>query len=229
MIKLVNANFLRSATNIKNTPPPQCTEIAFLGRSNVGKSTLINTILKKPLAKSSSTPGKTQLINFFQTQWDIKGLLDLEQDSKQDSAQNLKNTQSSKIMPLSFIDLPGFGYAKVSKEIKKSWQKHLLEFIVQRKSIKLFLYLIDSRHTNMPLDNQVKQLLQSICQNDQSVMFIYTKVDKLTQNQIGKLKQQLDLVHCPYAFTSTISKSKFVTPLDILTTNIIKKALGYGI
>ena len=107
-MKIIDAQFLTSATSIKESPSPDITEVAFLGRSNVGKSSLLNSLTnRKSLAKSSSTPGKTKLINFF----DIK----------------FKNEEDN-IFKARFVDLPGFGYAKVSKSLKEDWEKHLTDF-----------------------------------------------------------------------------------------------------
>lgn len=116
MITLVQSRFLTSAQSFDQAPPPLHSEIAFVGRSNVGKSTLLNSLLAKKLAKSSQTPGKTQLINYFESIW------------------RLNDSQ----ITLYFVDLPGFGYAKVSKETKQKWERNLLEFLQKRSNIKLF-------------------------------------------------------------------------------------------
>ena len=110
MVQVLESRFLSSASSIDNAPSPSTTEIVCLGRSNVGKSTFINALLNKPLAKSSATPGKTQLINFFYSLWAMR----------------------NEHIPLTLIDLPGFGYAKVSKSLKNEWQKHLLRSSVLR-------------------------------------------------------------------------------------------------
>ena len=114
---LSKASFFVSAQNLSQCPPPLLSEIAFLGRSNVGKSTFINLLCnQKNLAKSSQTPGKTQLINFFITHW--------KQKSTQETSQ------------IYLVDLPGFGYAKVSKTQKKLWDKNLVEFLQKRDNIR---------------------------------------------------------------------------------------------
>jgi GTP-binding protein len=171
-MKVVEANFLTSAQSIKDSPSPDVAEIAFLGRSNVGKSSLLNSLAKrKNLAKSSSTPGKTQLINYF----DIK----FKNDEKQ---------------PLyfyaRFVDLPGFGYAKVSKSIKKDWHTNLTQFLECRSSLQIFVHLIDARHTNLDIDKSVNEFLNHIKKGDQLIINVYTKIDKLKQNDLGKLKME---------------------------------------
>ncbi|PAF47646.1 YihA family ribosome biogenesis GTP-binding protein [Helicobacter sp. 12S02232-10] len=164
MIVVKDAKFLTSATKLADCPHPDLMEVVFLGRSNVGKSTFINLILGKNLAKSSSTPGKTQLINFFTSIWERK-----EPDSQ--------------IISFRFVDLPGFGYAKVSKEIKKKWEDNLWEFLSKRVSVKLFVHLIDARHTELEIDNYVNEALENILRNDQRILNIYTKFDKLNKSQ----------------------------------------------
>lgn len=163
---ILNAKFLVSASKIDNTPEPICTEIAFLGRSNVGKSSLINTLCKnKNLAKSSSTPGKTQLINFFEL--------------------NCKRQEEK--FKLIFIDLPGFGYAKVSKKTKEIWNKNLDEFLKERTSIKLFIHLVDARHEKLDIDLNLDEYLNSFLRADQKKITVFTKCDKLNQSQKTKL------------------------------------------
>jgi GTP-binding protein len=161
------ATFLVSATSLKNTPPPMVTEVVFVGRSNVGKSSLLNSLTnRKSLAKSSSTPGKTRLINFF----------------------DLKVAMNEQDYTLRFVDLPGFGYAKVSKSMKEEWEKSLTDFLLQRDSIRLFIQLIDARHENLQNDLEVTAFLNSIKRDDQMIFTVFTKVDKLKQNDQAKLR-----------------------------------------
>ncbi len=169
MVRIIDAQFIVSAPSIKLALPADMSEIAVMGRSNVGKSSFINSLTnRKNLAKSSQTPGKTRLINFF----DIKFLCQEER------------------MMARLVDLPGFGYAKVSKSEKKQWQKSLTEFITDRSSIRLFVHLLDARHTNMPIDQDVREYLQSIKRGDQEILEIFTKADKLNQKELSALRRK---------------------------------------
>ncbi len=169
MLKLIDASFVVSAQNISQALPPDLSEVAIMGRSNVGKSSFINSLTnRKNLAKSSSTPGKTRLINFFDIKYDCDG----------------------ERMVARVVDLPGFGYAKVSKSEKAAWQKSLNEFITNRSSIRVFVHLIDARHPKMPIDQDVREYLESIKRADQQIIEIMTKADKLNQKEKSALKRE---------------------------------------
>lgn len=143
-------------------------EVVFLGRSNVGKSSTLNTLTqRKNLAKSSSTPGKTQLINFFETRY----------------------LYDEKSYHVRFVDLPGFGYAKVSKTLKEVWQKNLVNFIQNRISIRLFIHLRDARHPKAMIDNDVQKYIDDFIRPDQKYLTVFTKIDKLNQKERNKLKR----------------------------------------
>lgn len=178
MIHIASAEFLTSARNLNESPIDDCMEVAFLGRSNVGKSSLINALTcRKQLAKSSSMPGKTQLINFFKITYE--------------------NNDKEKFF-LRFVDLPGFGYAKVSKTKKDDWQKNLSDFLEKRVSIRAFVHLVDSRHHELEIDKTVSTYLQSICRKDQEILTFYTKSDKLNQKETHQILSKKDaiLVSC---------------------------------
>lgn len=171
-LKIVNAEFMTSAQKLDDSPSPDKAEIAFLGRSNVGKSSLLNSLTKrKSLAKSSSTPGKTQLINYFDVTF-------------KDYASECDNYYAR------FVDLPGFGYAKVSKSLKKNWHQNLTDFLEQRPSLQIFVHLIDSRHSTLDIDKSVDEFLQHIKRGDQIVINAFTKIDKLKQTDIQKLQRE---------------------------------------
>jgi len=170
-LKIVHAEFATSAQKLDDSPSPDKAEIAFLGRSNVGKSSLLNSLTKrKSLAKSSSTPGKTQLINYFDVTF-------------KDYAQEGSNYYAR------FVDLPGFGYAKVSKSLKKNWHQNLTDFLEQRPSLQIFVHLIDSRHSTLDIDKSVDEFLQHIKRGDQIIINAFTKIDKLKQTEVQKLRR----------------------------------------
>ena len=169
MVEIVEANFIKSSSSRENLVDEGINEVAFLGRSNVGKSSFINSLTnRKNLAKKSSTPGKTRLINFFDVIY-----------KKDDDKYRVR-----------FVDLPGFGYAKVSKSTQKEWQKNLTDFINSRVSIRSFVHLLDARHPFMEIDNEVREYLKSIIRSDQKVLEIFTKMDKLNQKELSKLKRE---------------------------------------
>ncbi len=169
MINIVEARFLTSSTSKSNLLEEGINEVVFLGRSNVGKSSFINALCnKKNLAKKSSTPGKTRLINFFEVVY------------KKDEEKYIAR----------FVDLPGFGYAKVSKSLQEEWSKNLTDFINSRVSIRTFVHLLDARHPTQKIDKDVREYLHSIKREDQKIIEIFTKIDKLNQKELSKLKRE---------------------------------------
>jgi GTP-binding protein len=169
MIEIVSAKFLTSAANVAQTPDnDRCNEIAFMARSNAGKSSLLNALSNhKNLAKVSSTPGKTRLINYFEAVF-----MDRDSGDKQTAL---------------LVDLPGFGYARVSKSLKSDWEKNLTDFIARREQIKVFVHLIDARHPDLEIDRSVDEYLEQICRPDQVILRVFTKSDKLNQKELGAL------------------------------------------
>jgi len=166
--RLVDASFMKSAQALGDSVGDTVSEVVFLGRSNVGKSSTINGLTsRKNLAKSSATPGKTQLINFF----DIRYIYD------------------EKDWGIRFVDLPGFGYAKVSKDLKGVWQKNLVEFIKHRVSIRVFIHLRDARHPNAEIDKGVNEYVKKFIRGDQLYLDVFTKIDKLNMKEKTALKK----------------------------------------
>ena len=199
-MRIVDARFLESAQSIVDSPSPDLAEIAFLGRSNVGKSSLLNTLTNhKGLAKSSSTPGKTKLINFFDVTY---------------------QTEEKEKFKCRFVDLPGFGYAKVSKSLIKDWDIKLTQFIEKRASIRIYIHLIDARHKNLEIDKSVNEFLHTIKKGDQIVVNAFTKIDKLKQNELAKLKREN-----PNGIFISNLKKKGMNDLEQLIANFVFKGI----
>ena len=151
-MKITSTKFVASAATTASIPRPGLPEIAFIGRSNVGKSSLLNSLLNvKGLARTSSTPGRTQALNFF----DING-------------------------EMLFVDLPGYGYAKVSKAERAHWGKLIEKYLAQRETLVLCILIVDARHEPSPLDLQMKSWLEHF---GLSFLVVTTKIDKLSANE----------------------------------------------
>jgi GTP-binding protein len=199
MIEIVDSKFVISAPDIKGAPDSDVQdEIVFMARSNVGKSSLLNALTNhKNLAKVSSSPGKTRLINYFDVTF-----LDRESDEKRFAK---------------FVDLPGFGYAKVSKSIKNDWEKNLTDFIAKRLNIKVFIHLIDCRHPNLDIDKSVSEFLIENSNESQYILQIFTKIDKLNQKEQSKLRREF-----PNAIMVSSAKKRGMQKVN----NLLYKILG---
>jgi GTP-binding protein len=132
-MKILSAEFLTGAVSFKQYPDSVCPELAFVGRSNVGKSSLINSLLnRKKLVKTSQTPGKTQEINFFKI--------------------------NEKFI---FADLPGYGFAKVPQVVQKRWKKMIEDYLLKRETLLTVIFIIDMRRSPSPLDLDLKMWLET--------------------------------------------------------------------
>ncbi len=153
------ARFMASATDAANFPAPTLPEIAFLGRSNVGKSSVINSLVGTKLARTSSTPGRTRAINFFEVRW------------------------AGKPRPeLIFADLPGYGYAKISREISQEWPKFIDPYLNKRPTLALCMAILD---VNVPPQESDRLLLDFLNASGRNFLVIATKSDRLSNNQLN--------------------------------------------
>lgn len=200
MVAIVESKFLTSAPNINAAPESlEQNEVVFMARSNVGKSSLLNALCDhKGLAKVSATPGKTRLINYF----DIT-MLDRESGEK---------------CFAKFVDLPGFGYAKVSKSIHSDWEKNLTDYIAQREQIKLFIHLIDARHPHLEIDSSVSDFLYENAREEQVILQIFTKIDKLNQKEQSALKREF-----PNAMSVSSAKKRGIDKINQVIFDILKE------
>jgi GTP-binding protein len=150
------AAFVISAADVTGCPQPRLPEYAFFGRSNVGKSSLINMITGvKNLARTSATPGKTQLLNYYSVDEDTWYL----------------------------VDLPGYGYAKVSKKSRKNWEKIIREYLLIRKSLVYTFILVDTRHDPQASD---MDLINWMGEQGLPFCLIFTKADKISRNAVRR-------------------------------------------
>ncbi|MDH5367031.1 MAG: ribosome biogenesis GTP-binding protein YihA/YsxC [Cyclobacteriaceae bacterium] len=197
-MKITSSQFVISNTDYKKCPKPDIAEFAFIGRSNVGKSSLINMLTNKSkLAKTSSSPGKTQLINHFiiNDNWYL-------------------------------VDLPGYGWAKVSKSEKAKWQVMIKDYFQYRENLTLVFVLIDSRLDPQKIDIEY---INWLGENGVPIALIFTKSDKQTKNKtdasIAKFRKTLQLTWDelpPHFITSSVNENGKKEVLnyidDIITT-----------
>jgi GTP-binding protein len=157
IVEIRDAKFVKSSSAVDQCPPPEKAEFAFIGRSNVGKSSLINMLTgRKALAKTSSKPGKTQLINHFEIDdnWYL-------------------------------VDLPGYGWSKVSKEKKADWGVMIENYLIQRESLACLFVLIDSRLEPQSIDYE---FIQWLGLKEIPFAMIFTKTDKQSKSKFQSIK-----------------------------------------
>jgi GTP-binding protein len=201
-MKIKTANFVISNTDVSKCPKEQLPEYAFIGRSNVGKSSLINMLTNKSkLAKTSGKPGKTQLINHFKinNNWFL-------------------------------VDLPGYGYAKVSKSKRQTFQSFIKDYFLQREQLICTFVLIDSRHEPQKIDLEFMQFLG---ENKIAFSIVFTKTDKLKLSELNQnLKTYRKIMtntlweSMPTYFTTsavkTTGKEELLSYIDELNQNMIE-------
>ncbi|WP_196890709.1 ribosome biogenesis GTP-binding protein YihA/YsxC [Aureivirga marina] len=182
-MKITKSEFVISNTDVSKCPKDAIPEYAFIGRSNVGKSSLINMITgRTSLAKTSSTPGKTQLINHFKINdnWFL-------------------------------VDLPGYGYAQVSKSKRQTFQKFIKDYFLQREQLVCSFVLVDSRHAPQKID---VEFMQWLGENGIPFGIIFTKADKLKSSQLNKNIQ---------SYKKELLKTWEELPINFVTSSAHKK------
>ncbi|HZU21601.1 MAG TPA: ribosome biogenesis GTP-binding protein YihA/YsxC [Terriglobales bacterium] len=165
----VIAKFVTSATEVRQFPDASAPEVAFLGRSNVGKSSLLNSLVGEKIARTSSTPGRTRMINFFEIR------------------------RPGKPGPeLLFADLPGYGYAKASRAEISEWPKFIEPYLHERAPLALCISLIDA---HVPPQENDKQMIEWLRQSGRPFVTIATKADRLSGNELRNSLRRLEEAH----------------------------------
>jgi GTP-binding protein len=183
----VLSRFLAAATDVSHFPAPDLPEIAFLGRSNVGKSSLLNSLVGTKIARTSSTPGRTRGINFFEIRF------------------------AGQPRPeMIFSDLPGYGYAKLSREISQEWPKFIEPYLRERPTLVLCLALVD---VNVPPQESDRQLLTFLQASQRKFVVVATKSDRLSNNQLRNALRVLSQEYpaallLPYSATSGTGRAE---------------------
>jgi GTP-binding protein len=155
---ITDAEYVSSAVDLKGCPKPHLPEYAFIGRSNVGKSSLINMLVnKKGLAKTSATPGKTRAINHF--------------------------VINPKSKAWYLVDLPGYGYAKISKDVRKLWEGFIRSYLRNRENLMCIFVLIDARHEAQKID---LEFMRNLGKMGLPMAIVFTKCDKLSEGQLER-------------------------------------------
>jgi GTP-binding protein len=193
------SRFVTSASDAAHFPAPSLPEIAFLGRSNVGKSSVINALVGAKIARTSNTPGRTRSINFFEIR------------------------RAGHPQPeLLFTDLPGYGYAKVSREISQDWARFVDPYLTERPSLALCLALIDTTIPPQPID---RQLLEFLAATKRNHLIVATKCDRLSGNE---MRRALRTLSEEYAQTPMVPFSaKTGTGKDDLWAQILRAICNF--
>lgn len=203
-VVITKAAYLASAVRRDQYPEEQHPAVAFIGRSNVGKSSLINSLTRiRQLAHVSGKPGKTQTINFYELLMRIDG--------------------GEERHPVHLVDLPGYGYAKASRESRKTWAKFIEEYFLHAENLHFVCLLLDIRHEPMPSDRKMFDWLVS---HDIPVLIVATKADKLgrtaRQKQLSLMRRTLgvpDLSILPYSVPKNEGRTEL---LDVMKEYLLE-------
>jgi GTP-binding protein len=168
-IQIVDAGFIKTAVRPDDWPRGFLPELAFVGRSNVGKSSMLNALTRRSgLARVSTTPGRTRALQFFEITY--------------------RPTQAARPRKVRFCDLPGYGYAKVSKVERDQWASMIEDYVKERKDLQAVVLIVDARHAPQPSDHDALAFLRETC--GRKVIVAATKIDKLVKSKrIGALVQ----------------------------------------
>ncbi len=193
MIKIISAEFLQGVVDLRQLPKNELREIVYIGRSNVGKSSLLNKMCnKKNLARSSSVPGKTREINYY-----------------------IINNG------FYFVDLPGYGYAKVPEQMRAGWKKLIEDFLKRGQPVSLAMQLIDARQEPTPLDLMMMDWLEYY---EVPYLLVLTKSDKLPISKLGK---QVEVYKDRFHDQLTEGSCRGIVPFSIITGDGRNELLKY--